>query len=84
MVGRPPRQRLRSSLLAFLDDLKRHVRRQKAILVWGPQPAHKSRAMQEYLLRQRGWLTVERLPGYAPDLNPIETRGGTSNSSSTP
>src|ERR1039457_2374529 len=64
------------SLIAFLDDLKRHVRRQKAILVWDGLPAHKSRAMQEYLLRQRGWLTVERLPGYAPDLNPIETMWG--------
>src|ERR1035437_7304313 len=44
--------------------------------VWDGLPAYKSRAMQEYLLRQRGWLTVERLPGYAPDLNPIETMWG--------
>jgi len=29
--------------------------------------------MKEYLLSQRGWLSMERLPGYAPDLNPIET-----------
>jgi transposase len=29
--------------------------------------------MKEYLLQQRNWLTVERLPGYAPDLNPVET-----------
>jgi transposase len=64
------------SLIAFLDDLKRHVHRQKAILVWDGLPAHKSRAMQDYLLRQRDWLTVERLPGYAPDLNPIETMWG--------
>ena len=64
------------SLMAFLDDLHRHLRHQKAILVWDGLPAHKSRAMQEYLLRQRDWLTVERLPGYAPDLNPIETMWG--------
>jgi hypothetical protein len=38
------------SLIAFLDDLKRHLRRQKAILVWDGLPTHKSRAMQEYLL----------------------------------
>jgi hypothetical protein len=60
---------------AFLDDLKRHLRHQKAILVWDGLRAHKSRVMQEYLLRQRGWLTVERLPGCAPDLHPIETMG---------
>lgn len=32
--------------------------------------------MQEYLASQRSWLTVERLPGYAPDLNPVETLWG--------
>lgn len=30
-----------------------------------------------YLARQRAWLTVERLPGYAPELNPIELIWGT-------
>jgi len=28
--------------------------------------------MRAYLAAQRRWLHVERLPGYAPDLNPIE------------
>jgi len=28
--------------------------------------------MRAYLARQRTWLTVERLPAYAPDLNPVE------------
>jgi transposase len=28
--------------------------------------------MRTYLARQRDWLTVERLPGYAPELNPVE------------
>ncbi len=65
-----------ASLIAFLDDLQRHLRGQKAILVWDGLPAHKSRAMKEYLLRQHDWLRVERLPGYAPDLNPIETMWG--------
>ena len=65
-----------ASLIAFLDDLKRHLHGQKAILVWDGLPAHKSRAMQEYLLGQRDWLAMERLPGYAPDLNPIETMWG--------
>ena len=65
-----------ASLIALLDDLKRHRHGQKAILVWDGLPAHKSRAMKEYLLSQRDWLTVERLPGYAPDLDPIETMWG--------
>jgi hypothetical protein len=28
--------------------------------------------MLEWLADQRAWLSAERLPGYAPDLNPIE------------
>jgi putative transposase len=45
----------------------------KAILIWDGLPAHKSRVMKEYLASQRSCLIVERLPGYAPDLNPVET-----------
>lgn len=61
------------SLIAFLEELRRELRGRKAILVWDGLPAHKSRVMQGYLEQQRNWLTVERLPGYAPDLNPVET-----------
>jgi transposase len=64
------------SLIAFLEDLKRELRGQKATLVWDGLPAHKSRVMGDYLRRQRGWLVVERLPGYAPALNPVETLWG--------
>jgi transposase len=64
------------SLVAFLEDLRRELRGQKATLVWDGLPAHKSRMMTDYLHRQRSWLTVERLPGYAPDLNPVETLWG--------
>jgi transposase len=60
------------SLISFLKDLKRHVRRRRITLIWDGLPAHKSHEMQVYLARQRHWLVVERLPGYAPDLNPAE------------
>jgi transposase len=60
------------SLIVFLDDLRRHFRNRRVILVWDGLPAHRSHAMTEYLRRQRYWLTVDRLPGYAPDLNPVE------------
>jgi DDE superfamily endonuclease len=35
-------------------------------------PAHRSRRMLDWVQSQREWLSVERLPGYAPDLNPLE------------
>jgi len=64
------------SLIQFLEDLKRELRGQKAVLVWDGLPAHKSLEMKAYLGQQHDWLVVERLPGYAPDLNPVETLWG--------
>lgn len=62
--------------MLFLQNLKSHFRKQKIILVWDGLPAHKSRIMKDYLGRQKKWLHVERLPGYAPDLNPVEDLWG--------
>ena len=64
------------SLIAFLKNLKKHFRRQYVILVWDGLPAHKSIKMKEYLQKQQEWLQVERLPGYSPDLNPVESLWG--------
>ena len=64
------------SLIPFLKDLKKHFRGQYVILIWDGLPAHKSRKMLEYLQAQQDWLQVERLPGYAPDLNPVESLWG--------
>lgn len=60
------------TLIGFLRALKRHFRGRAVILIWDGLPAHRSRAMRTYLTGQRAWLIVERLPGYAPDLNPVE------------
>jgi transposase len=60
------------ALIAFLRQLKRHFRGRRVVLLWDRLGAHKSGAMRAYLGRQRAWLTVEPLPGYAPELNPIE------------
>ena len=60
------------TLIQFLRHLKRHFRGGRVILIWDGLGAHKSRAMRAYVAHQRGWLKVEPLPGYAPELNPIE------------
>ena len=60
------------SLIHFLKELKRFVRGQKVILIWDRLPAHRSKHMKDFLRAQKDWLTIEWLPGYAPDLNPIE------------
>ena len=59
------------ALIRFLRALKRHFPRPRVLLIWDGLRGHTSRLMAAYLARQRAWLTVERLPGYAPDLNPI-------------
>lgn len=64
------------TLIEFLTDLKREFRGRRVILLWDGLPSHKSRSMQAYLHAQRSWLTVERLPGSAPELNPAELVGG--------
>ena len=59
-------------LIGFLRALKQHFRGRAIILLWDGLPAHRSGRMTRYLARHRAWLHVERLPGYAPDLNPVE------------
>jgi putative transposase len=64
------------SLIDFLQDLRRDLRGKKCILIWDGLAAHKSKDMKTYLARQTSWLTVAQLPGYAPDLNPVESLWG--------
>lgn len=58
-------------VIAALRHLRRHTRG-KVILLWDGLSAHTSKVTREYISRQRDWLQVERLPAYAPDLNPVE------------
>jgi DDE superfamily endonuclease len=60
------------TLIGALGELRRFLGGQKATLLWDGLPAHRSLAMRAWLRRQRSWLVVEPLPGYAPDLNPVE------------
>jgi transposase len=63
------------TLIEFLSEL--HDDEQRAVLLlWDGLPSHRSRRMLDWLVSQRHWLSVERLPGYAPDLNPLEQAWG--------
>ena len=59
-------------LILFLKELKRHFRGTHVIMVWDGLPAHKSGKMNAFLAKQKDWLESELLPGYSPDLNPVE------------
>jgi transposase len=60
------------TLIGALEGLRRFLGGQKATLLWDGLPAHRSKVMSAWLRRQRSWLVVEPLPGYAPELNPVE------------
>ena len=61
-----------ASLIPVIRQLRGFLGGEKATLLWDGLPAHRSRAMAAFLATQRDWLVVERLPGYAPELNPVE------------
>jgi len=58
----------------FVTLLRRMMRgRRKPLhLIVDGLPAHKTRAVRDYVDELRGKLTLHFLPGYAPDLNPDE------------
>ena len=60
------------SLIGVLGELRGFLGGQQATLLWDGLPAHRSKVMRAWLRCQRSWLVVEPLPGYAPDLNPVE------------
>jgi DDE superfamily endonuclease len=60
------------TLIRVLGELRRFLGGEKATLLWDGLPAHRSAAMGAWIRGQRSWLVVERLPGYAPELNPVE------------
>jgi transposase len=58
--------------IEFLKHLIRHVGR-RLLLIWDGSPIHRRTAVKDFLTTAgaRG-VRVERLPAYAPDLNPVE------------
>lgn len=60
-----------AGLIEVLEQMKVFYRRERVVLVWDGLSAHWSRAMRAWVAEQ-DWLTLERLPAYAPELNPVE------------
>jgi hypothetical protein len=44
----------------------------KLLIVWDGLPAHRSKLVKEFTGKQRGRIWLERLPAYAPELNPMD------------
>ena len=59
-------------LIGVLEQLAGFYAGQRVVLIWDGLSAHWSTRMRAWLDSQHGWLTVERLPAYAPELNAVE------------
>jgi DDE superfamily endonuclease len=60
------------TLIGVLEQLAGFYAGQRVVLVWDGLRAHWSVRMRAWVDSQRAWLTAERLPAYAPELNPVE------------
>jgi transposase len=60
-----------AAILRFLRHLRRHVHG-RVVLLWDGVQPHRAAAVRDWITQNESWLTVERLPAYAPDLNPVE------------
>jgi hypothetical protein len=60
------------ALIGVLDQLGLFYAGQRVVLIWDGLSSHWSTRMRAYLDSQRDWLRAERLPAYAPELNPVE------------
>ena len=44
----------------------------RLLIIWDGLPAHRSRVVRDYVESLDGHIQLERLPAYAPELNPVE------------
>ena len=58
------------TMVRFLQNLLKHLRG-RVIVVWDGGSSHKGPLIRD-LCSRHGRLHLERLPAYAPDLNPVE------------
>ena len=60
-----------AQVIEFLAHLQTHIKG-KLLIIWDGLPAHRSKEVKEYLKTTNGRIWLERLPAYAPELNPVE------------
>jgi len=59
-------------VVEFLRKLHRQIKG-KILVIWDGAAIHRAHEIKEYLLKGAAkWLQLEKLPAYAPDLNPDE------------
>ena len=62
-------------MIEFLQHLQRHIPG-KILILWDGAPIHRSLLVKNHVAATRRRVIVERLPAYAPELNPVEYMWG--------
>jgi len=62
-------------VVEFLRHLQRHIPG-KILILWDGAPIHRSLLVKHYIASTRKRIVLERLPAYAPELNPVEYMWG--------
>jgi transposase len=60
-----------SNMIEFLKHLL-HVAGSRLLVIWDGSPIHRRQMVQDFVTNLHGTIRLERLPAYAPDLNPVE------------
>ena len=60
------------TLIGVLEQLAGFYTGQRVVLIWDGLSAHWSTKLRAFLDSQHDWLSAERRPAYAPELNPVE------------
>ena len=58
-------------VVEFLKALQRTIGK-KLLIIWDGLQAHRSKLVRAHVEGQRGRIVLERLPAYAPEMNPVE------------
>jgi hypothetical protein len=62
-------------VVEFLRHLQRHIPG-RILILWDGAPIHPSLLVKNYIASTRQRIVLERLPAYAPELNPVEHMWG--------
>jgi transposase len=58
-------------VIEFIQHLLRHLKG-RLLIIWDGAAIHRSGLVQNYLASTDGRVIAERLPAYAPEINPVE------------
>jgi transposase len=62
-------------VVEFLRHLQRHIPG-KLLILWDGAKIHRCALVRDYVASTQGRIEMERLPAYAPELNPVEYMWG--------